>query len=213
MLPQQQAHGAQRLHPFKLGLTGGIGSGKSTVAAMLAECGATVLDADAIARSLTAPGGAAMAPIAQTFGPQAVATDGGLDRDFMRARAFSDASTRTQLEAIVHPLVGQTIQARSQAASDQGARWLVWDIPLLVESPHWRPLLDTVLVVDCRPDTQIARVQARNGLSAATVRSIMAAQASREQRRAAADWVIFNDDLCLQQLRALVLSISAQMPL
>lgn len=199
--------------PFRLGLTGGIGSGKSTVASMLAECGATVLDADAIARSLTAPGGQAIAPIERAFGPQAIGPDGSLNRDHMRALAFDDASVRTQLEAIIHPLVGQTIQARSKQAANEGIRWLVLDIPLLVESPHWRPQLDAILVVDCSINTQISRVQARSGLTEPVMQSIIAAQASRAQRRAAADWVIFNDDLSLQQLRALVLSISAQIPL
>lgn len=199
--------------PFRLGLTGGIGSGKSTVAAMLAECGATVLDADAITRSLTAPGGAAMPQIAQVFGPEAVTADGALNRDHMRARAFADTSTRARLEAIIHPLVGKTIHDRTQQAMREGIRWLVLDIPLLVEAPHWRPQLDAILVVDCRTSTQIARVQARSGLTAQAVEAIIAAQASRAQRRAAADWVICNDDLSLQRLRELVLSISAQMPL
>lgn len=204
---------ARSTRPFRLGLTGGIGSGKSTVAAMLAECGATVLDADAIARSLTTPGGAAMAAIERTFGPQAVTPDGALDRAYMRTRAFADAGIRAQLEAILHPLVGQTIQLHAQQAIAAGALWLVLDIPLLVESPHWRPQLDGVLVVDCHPRTQIARVQARSGLSVETIQRIMATQASQAQRRAAADWIIFNDDLSLQHLRALALSISAQIPL
>lgn len=188
-------------HPLRLGLTGGIGSGKSTVGQMLAERGAAVLDADAISRSLTAGGGAAIPAIQECFGHSVIAADGSLDRAAMRALVFADASARQRLEAIIHPLVGSTTQARAQAAIDAGAPLLVFDIPLLVESGHWPARLDHVAVVDCREATQIDRVMQRNGLERTAVQAIIAAQASRQQRRAAADWVIYNDGITLDQLR------------
>ncbi len=194
---------------FQLGLTGGIGSGKSTVAAMLAACGAQVLDADALARACTAPGGSAMAAVRHTFGPQAVAADGGMDRAYMRQLAFADGQVRGTLQAIIHPLVGQAIAA----ALAQARGVAVLDIPLLVESDHWAAQMDAVLVVDCLESTQIARVMARSHWDAATAQAAIAAQASRQRRRAAADWVIFNEGLTLAQLRQEVLSISRQLPL
>ncbi|MDR2327196.1 MAG: dephospho-CoA kinase [Acidovorax sp.] len=188
-------------HPLRLGLTGGIGSGKSTVGQMLAERGAAVLDADAISRSLTAAGGAAMPAIMARFGPHIAAPDGSLDRAAMRTLVFQDATARQALEAIVHPLVGSSTEAHAQAAVAAGARLLVFDIPLLVESPRWPARLDQVLVVDCSETTQIERVMERNGLERQAVQAIIAAQASRSRRRAAADWVIYNDKLTLTQLR------------
>ena len=188
----------------RLGLTGGIGSGKSTVAQMLAALGATVIDADAIARSVTASGGAAIPLIREAFGPELIAADGSLDRNRMRELAFADAGARKRLEAIVHPLVGQ--ETARQAAAAQGPL-LVYDIPLLVEGGHWRARLDRVLVVDCSPETQISRVVQRSGLTPEAVRQVIAAQASREQRLAAADLVIFNDGLTIDELRAQVREI------
>lgn len=199
--------------PFKLGLTGGIGSGKSTVAKMLAELGAVVLDADAISRSVTAPGGAAIPAIAQAFGLQMIALDGGMDRTAMRTLVFAQPQERQRLEAIVHPLVQQAIAAQIRQAQAQGAKVAVLDIPLLVESPYWRHQVDAILVVDCSEATQIARVMERSQLSETAVRSIIASQASRAQRRAAADWIIDNDGITLEQLRAQVLSISQKLPL
>ena len=198
---------------FKLGLTGGIGSGKSTVARMLADLGATVLDADAISRSVTAPGGAAIPAIAQAFGPQMIAPDGSMDRAAMRALVFAEPHERQRLEAIVHPLVQQAMAARLAQARAQGAKVAVLDIPLLVESPYWRDQVDAVLVVDCSAATQIARVMERSQLSETAVRSIIASQASREERRAAADWIIGNDGITLEQLQTQVLSISQKLPL
>lgn len=188
-------------HPLRLGLTGGIGSGKSTVGQMLAARGAAVLDADAVSRSLTAAGGAAIPLIRERFGAGVIAADGSLDRAAMRALVFEDAQARHQLEAIIHPLVGSTTEAHAQAAIAAGAPLLVFDIPLLVESQRWPARLDYVAVVDCSTDTQITRVMQRNGLERSAVQAIIAAQASRAQRRAAADWVIFNDGLTLDQLR------------
>ncbi len=198
---------------IKLGLTGGIGSGKSTVGHILAQAGAAVIDADAISRSLTAPGGLAMPQIVQEFGPQAVDAQGAMDRDFMRQLVFQDPHARKRLEGILHPLVGNMTQQQALQAQAAGVKVLVFDVPLLVESGHWRERVDYVLVVDCEEETQIQRVMARSGLQREAVQRIMAAQASREQRRAAADWVIYNDGLDLAGLREEVLSIWAQLPL
>lgn len=195
-------------HPKRLGLTGGIGSGKSTVAQMLAEHGAALVDADQIAREVTGPGGAAMPAIAQVFGADFVDARGALDRDQMRAHAFAHAAARQQLEAIIHPLVASLSQQRAQAALDAGAPLVVLDIPLLVESGHWPARLDAVLVVDCRPETQVVRVMARNGLERPAIERILAAQASREQRLAHSDMVLYNDGLSFaalqQEVRALL---------
>ena len=195
------------LPPFRLGLTGGIGSGKSTVGQMLVDAGGALIDADAIARSVTAPGGAALTAIAQTFGPEYITQDGALDRDRMRTLVFSDASAKQRLEAIIHPLVSSSTQAQAQAAVNAGHKLLVFDVPLLVESGRWRAQLDGVLVVDCEVATQIERVMTRSGLSAETVQRIIDAQATRAQRLSAADWVIFNEGLSLDALKAKVRQI------
>ncbi|MBP7353404.1 MAG: dephospho-CoA kinase [Comamonas sp.] len=188
-------------HPLRLGLTGGIGSGKSTVGQMLAARGAALLDADAISRSLTAAGGAAMPLIRERFGSEVIGTDGSLNRAAMRALVFQHADARHQLEAIIHPLVGSTTEAHAQAAIAASAPLLVFDIPLLVESPRWPARLDQIVVVDCATETQIARVMQRSGLERSAVQAIIATQATRPQRRAAADWVIYNDGITLDQLR------------
>ena len=129
----------------RLGLTGGIGSGKSTVAAMLQALGAHLVDTDAIARALTAPGGAAMPALREAFGAEAVAPDGSLARAHMRERVFADAQAKLRLEAILHPLIGEIALAEAAAAT---GRTVVFDVPLLVESAHWRARVDRVLVVD-----------------------------------------------------------------
>ena len=185
---------------MRIGLTGGIGSGKSTVAAALVELGGALLvDTDAISRALTAPGGGAMAAIEARFGRPFVASDGALDRAAMRDLAFRDPAAKQALESILHPLIGAET-ARQAALAASGQR-VVFDVPLLVESGRWRRLVDRVLVVDCDESTQIARVMARSGLSEGAVRAILAQQATRAQRRAAADAVIHNDGLTLSQLR------------
>jgi dephospho-CoA kinase len=185
---------------FRLGLTGGIGSGKSTVAGLLAQHGAAIVDADAISRQSTAAGGLAMPLIAAQFGPDFVTPDGALDRDRMRALIHSDAGARQRLEAIVHPLVAQeTLQQTAQAIA-QAHPCIVFDVPLLVESPTWRARVDHVLVVDCSAEVQISRVMARNQLARSDVEKIIASQASRAQRLAAADSVLFNVGLSLDQL-------------
>lgn len=186
--------------PRRIGLTGGIGSGKSTVLRVLADLGAATADADAISRQVTAAGGAAIPAIRERFGPDFIAADGSLDRARMRTHAFAHPTARRELEAIIHPLVAEAhrgIEARAQA---EGRACLVFDVPLLVESGRWRAQLDRVMVVDCRPETQVARVMARSGLADAEVRAIIAAQAPRERRLAAADIVIFNEGLSLDGL-------------
>ena len=187
---------------FRLGLTGGIGSGKSTVANLLAARGAAVVDADAIARAVTAPNGSAMPAIAKAFGNDFVDADGALNRERMRALAFSDPDAKKRLEAIVHPLVSQETQRQTEAAIQSGHRCVVFDVPLLMESGRWRQQVDRVLVVDCKRETQIARVMARNGMTREMVERIIDAQLPSGVRLAAADWVIRNVDLSLDALRA-----------
>jgi dephospho-CoA kinase len=185
----------------RIGLTGGIGSGKSTVLAMLQDLGAAAIDADAISRATTAAGGAAIPAIAARFGPAFVTPDGALDRGKMRERAYAHPEARRELEQIIHPLVGEEIARQVDAALAAGARCIVFDIPLLVESGRWRHQLDRVLVVDCEPETQVRRVAARSSLAPDQVRAIIAAQAPRALRLAAADLVICNEGLTLEALR------------
>lgn len=175
---------------LKIGLTGGIGSGKSWVAERLEQWGAAVIDTDVIAHALTQPNGLAMPAIAQAFGPAALREDGAMDRNWMRAHVFREPAARTRLEAILHPLI--TEQTQLAAARAQGC-YLVFVVPLLVESGRWRERVDRICVVDCDPDTQIARVHQRSGLTEADIRRIMTAQAARATRLAAADDVIVND--------------------
>ena len=189
---------------LRIGLTGGIGSGKSTVARVLAECGAAVIDADAISRQLTAPGGLAIAAIASQFGNQFVTAEGALNRDLMRQLAFDDPVSRLRLEAIIHPLVGHEILAQTAHAIAVGRTCLVFDIPLLVESGRWRQQVDRVLVIDCSEAAQIDRVTARNSFSREAVQKIIAGQATRDQRLAAADICIHNEGLSLERLDALI---------
>jgi dephospho-CoA kinase len=174
---------------FAIGLTGGIGSGKSTVADLFAERGATVIDTDLIAHQLTAARGAAMPVIEREFGAQFVQPDGALDRAKMRAHVFDQSSEKQRLEAILHPLIRQACEA--QAAAATGA-YIMFVVPLLVESGSWKERVDRVVVVDCPEETQVSRVMQRSGLTRAQVLAIMAAQASRSARLAAADDVITN---------------------
>lgn len=194
--------------PLHIGLTGGIGSGKSTVGQMLQERGAAVIDADAIARSVTAAQGLAIPAIAQSFGADFITPDGALDRERMRAHVFSRPEAKKTLETIIHPLVAQETQSQAEHAIANGYRTLVFDVPLLVESgARWRAQVDRVLVVDCLEETQIQRVMARNGWKREAVQAVISAQASRAQKLAAADWVIHNDGISLEALRTCVLNL------
>ena len=188
-----------------MGLTGGIGSGKSSVASIMASAGAAVLDADAISRSLTLPGGRAVPAILAEFGEQLIAPDGAMDRDAMRALVFSNPQIKRQLEAIIHPLVGQVLQEESKAAIAAGHACLVYDVPLLVESgERWRRQVDWVCVVDCEVETQIQRVISRSQLGRTEIERIISQQATRQQRLDCADAVIFNEGIDLAHLKQLV---------
>ncbi|BDT57769.1 dephospho-CoA kinase [Massilia varians] len=176
---------------FSVGLTGGIGCGKSTVADMFAALGAAVIDTDQIAHALTAPHGAAMPALIAEFGPEFATPEGALDRAKMRALVFSDATARARLEAILHPRIRD---ATAAAASIATGDYVIFVVPLLIESGTWRERVSRVLAIDCPEELQVARVMARSGITEAQVRAIMAAQVSREQRRAAADDIILNDD-------------------
>lgn len=192
---------------MRIGLTGGIGSGKSTVASILREAGAAIIDTDAISRALTQPGGAAMQSIRDAYGAEFVTPDGALDRDRMRALAFSDPTAKRQLEAILHPL----ITAHALAEADAAVQALVvFDVPLLVESGRWRARVARVLVVDCTKATQIERVLQRPGWTRERIDGALAAQATREARRAAADAVLMNDGISLGTLRNEVLSLATR---
>jgi dephospho-CoA kinase len=175
---------------LKIGLTGGIGSGKTRVADLFHEWGASVIDTDVIAHQLTQANGLAMPAIRETFGEQVVATDGSMDRAAMRERVFRDPETRRALEAIVHPLIAEVTE--QQARQAQGC-YLVLVVPLLVETNRWLEKVDRVCVVDCDPDTQINRVQMRSGLTIDAIKRIMSAQATREARLAVAHDVVLND--------------------
>lgn len=198
------------LRTWRIGLTGGIGSGKSTVAGFLARKGAAVIDADAISRQLTAPSGLAMEAIARTFGTQILDTDGAMDRQAMRKIIFKDPQAKLQLERIIHPLVSLITAQQAETAVRKGQHVLVFDVPLLVESGDcWRHQLDRVVVVDCDADTQRQRVMQRSGLSADEVNRIMAQQATRAQRLACADIVIVNESLNFIELECLAGHVAA----
>ena len=193
--------------PLRLGLTGGIGSGKSTVARLLAARGACVIDAAALARASTAPGGTAIPAIREVFGPAYITDDGALHRDRMRERVFQDPEAKRRLEGIIHPIVAMQTRAMVEEA---GSRPVVFDVPLLVESRQWPQRVDRVWVVDCKESTQVARVHARNGWAVEAVEAVIRQQASRAQRLAAADVVIFNDGIDLEELEQLVADLAAR---
>ena len=185
---------------LRVGLTGGIGSGKSTVAGFLADCGARIIDADAISRGLTAASGQAIPLIAQTFGASFIDADGAMNREKMRRLVYSDVVARSKLEAIIHPIVRNIIQLQAHQAMIDNCLVVVYDVPLLVESLDWRQRLDQLLVVDTTPEIQTSRVMARSGMTAVQVEKIIASQASRQHRLHAADTVICNTTLSLRQL-------------
>ena len=180
-----------------VGLTGGIGSGKSTVADLFAVRGVPLVDTDVIAHRITAPHGMAMAAIASQFGPEFVAADGSMDRARMRALVFGDESARKRLEAITHPLIRAETERETHEAKGP---YVIVVVPLLVESGSWKARVDRVLVVDCSVETQIARVMRRNGFTREQVLAIIARQATREARLADADDVIVNDGATLEAL-------------
>jgi dephospho-CoA kinase len=182
----------------RVGLTGGIGSGKSTVCRILHDLGACIVDTDAIAHRLTAPGGRAIPALVAHFGAEVIADNGAMDRARMRERVFADPAQRRALEAILHPMIGE--DTRAEAAAAPGGAIVVFDVPLLVESGRWRAQVDRIAVVDCPVETQITRVMQRNGWTADAVRRIIDQQASRAQRLAVADDVIVNDGLEMAEL-------------
>ncbi|HEX3639266.1 MAG TPA: dephospho-CoA kinase [Paraburkholderia sp.] len=186
---------------FSVGLTGGIGSGKSTVADLFAAHGVPLVDTDLIAHRITASHGVAMPQIAAEFGDAFVATDGSLDRARMRTLVFSDDGARKRLESITHPLIRAETEREWYEA--QGP-YVIVVVPLLVESGSWKTRVNRVLTVDCSVDTQISRVMTRNGFSREQVLAIVARQATREARLAAADDVIDNDNAPLDALKAQV---------
>ena len=200
---------------YIVGLTGGVGSGKSTVAEGFVAAGAALVDTDAIAHELTGVGGAAMPALIAAFGPKVAHADGAMDRAAMRQQVFADPEARARLEAILHPMIRQLSAERCLAAETP---YVILAVPLLVESGTYRQRCDRIAVVDCLESQQIKRVMARNGLSAEAVKAIMAAQAGREERLAVADDVITNDaDLdCLyaqvNDLHRKYLHLSAEKP-
>ena len=188
----------EKFTQFSVGLTGGIGSGKSAVATLLGELGASIIDTDAISHSLTAAGGAAMPDIKALFGSKYLTSDGALDRAAMRELVFSDQAARRQLESVLHPLIAQKTLAEANQAR---GLYLIFVVPLLVESGRWKDRVDRILVIDCSEDLQIERVTRRNNLTAEQVQAIMATQVSRTQRLSAANDVVVNET-SLEALRA-----------
>ncbi|WP_426104006.1 dephospho-CoA kinase [Massilia sp. TSP1-1-2] len=175
---------------FAVGLTGGIGCGKTTVANMFAALGATLVDTDEIAHALTAPGGAAMPALTDAFGAAFATPDGAMDRARMRSLVFSDPAAKARLEAILHPRIRDAALAAAARASGS---YVMYVVPLLIESGTWRARVARVLAIDCPEAVQVARVMARNGLTEEQVRAIMATQVTRAERLAGADDVITND--------------------
>lgn len=190
---------------LRLGLTGGIGSGKSTVAKLLQARGATVIDADAISRACTVAGGSAMPAVRNTFGSAFIAPDGSLDRQRMREHVFAQPQARKTLESIIHPLVGAEVRRLASAST---STCVVFDVPLLVESTHWRHQLDQVLVVDCSHETQIRRVAERNGWERSAIEDVIKSQSPRAVRLAAADVALFNDGHGIEALQHLVTQLA-----
>lgn len=185
---------------FVVALTGGIGSGKTTVADLLAQYGAAIVDTDAIAHQLTAPGQVGALAIAAGFGPEYIRPDGALNRDRMRELVFSDSAAKQKLEAILHPMIRAEVDAQTASAATHSP-YTVIVVPLLVETGAYRRLARRILVVDCNEEQQVARVMRRSKLSAAEVRAVMAHQVSRADRLARADDVVVNDG-DLSSLRA-----------
>lgn len=177
---------------YRIGLTGGIGSGKSTVAELFREYGAAIIDTDAISHRLTQPGGAAITAIREAFGANSIAASGALDRQHMRQLVFSDPVAKQRLEAILHPLIRAQVRAEAEATAP-AVPYALLVIPLLFETGSYRELMRRTLAVDCAEETQIARAMRRSGLDEQEVRAIMAQQIARTERLKRADDVITND--------------------
>ena len=186
-----------RTRPTRVGLTGGIGSGKSTVAARLIQLGATLVDTDAIARTITQAGGGAVPEIAAQFGTEMIDAGGALDRARMRELAFSDPTAKRRLEAILHPMIGQEALRQADLVT---TGVVVFDVPLMSATSPWRARCERIVVIDCSAEVQVRRVMARSGWDKAQVRSVIAQQVPRTLRRAIADAVIDNDALTLAEL-------------
>lgn len=189
-----------------IGLTGGIGSGKTAVSDLLGELGAGIIDTDLIAHQITAPDGSAIPFIQKTFGPEFINADGSLNRSKMRSLVFEDPQARQALEQITHPLIKEETAKQALAISKTGVPYLVFVVPLLIESSSWRGLIDYLVVVDCPVEIQISRVMQRNNMSRPEVENILKAQVSRHTRLAAANAVIKNQD-DLDTLKSEVLSL------
>jgi dephospho-CoA kinase len=194
---------------LRVGLTGGIGSGKSTVAQMLVDLGAHLVDTDALSRQLTASGGEALPAIRTAFGDGVFDTQGQLDRAVLRERVFGDERQRRRLESVLHPLIAEKVQLQAQAGVAAGAAMIVFDVPLLAESARWRDRVDRVLVVDCSDASQVQRVARRPGWTEDAARQVIATQATREKRRAIADAVLFNDGTDIEAVRSKVRAVWA----
>ena len=190
-------------HPaFKrIGLTGGIGSGKSTFGARLAARSFALIDADAVSRELTGVGGLAIAKVREAFGDSSIALDGSMDRDKIRTLVFSQPEAKARLETILHPLIRESIAEKLASIKNKKEPLSILDIPLLVESSDWLGQLDGIIVVDCSQSRQLSRVMARNGWTKAQTQAVMATQASRQERLAVANWVIDNDSDDLSALQ------------
>ncbi len=189
---EQSDLSALKGHIPLIGLTGGIGSGKTTVSDLLAKLGAGIVDTDLIAHQITAPNGVAISLIEKQFGSEFIATDGALNRERMRALIFNNPEARKSLETITHPLIRQETARQALQLNKDGAPYLVFVVPLLIESGSWKDLIDRLVVVDCPKETQIKRVMQRSNLTQEEVERILAAQASREERLKHADAVIEN---------------------
>jgi dephospho-CoA kinase len=180
------------IHPLVVGLTGGIGSGKSSVATLFHTCGAVLIDADAVSHSISQPGQAGALAVAEKFGAKFLDASGAIDRAAVREHVFSNPDARKQLESLLHPLIREAMLTQLRAASLDC--YVIWMVPLLIESGRAREVCQRIVVVDCPEDEQIKRVQLRSNLSADAVRAIMAAQVGRTERLAAADEIIDNSD-------------------
>ncbi|MBP7309194.1 MAG: dephospho-CoA kinase [Burkholderiaceae bacterium] len=206
---------------YRVGITGGIGSGKSTVATQLKSLGAGVIDADAISRHLTSSHGEAMNAIVEKFGDEYQLADGSLDRSRMRELVFNQKDRRKELEQILHPLIQNEMKNQFETMKTNGIKLVVFDLPLLAESSKWRKNLDKIIVVDCSVETQVSRVLTRDvqnnnrttPMTRDLVINIIASQASRIDRLKLADVIILNDEITRQQLNDEIGQISEYLSL